>query len=70
MLRQVVSSQIIHSIGYDSASRRLEIQFQNGWTYQYDDVPETVYRSLMTAPSHGRYLKRHIVDQFVTRRIK
>jgi len=70
VLRQVVSSQIIHSVGYDAAASRLEVQFQNGWIYQYDEVPESVFRTLMTEPSHGRYLKRHIVDQFVTRRVR
>jgi hypothetical protein len=69
VLRQVVSSQIIHTVGYDAMSSRLEVQFQNGWIYEYDDVPQSVHIALMTAPSHGRYLKRHIVDQFVTRRI-
>lgn len=70
MLRQVVSSQIILSVGYDSSLRMLEVEFRNGWTYQYDDLPESTYRDLMGASSHGRYLKRHIVDKFVTRRIK
>ncbi len=70
MLRQVVSSQIIHSVGYDAVARVLEVQFRNGWIYQYDDVPSATYAALMTAPSHGKYLKRHVVDGFVTRRIR
>lgn len=70
MLRQVVSSQIILSVGYDSSRSMLEVEFRNGWTYQYDDLPASVYKDLMGAPSHGKYLKRHIVDKFVTRRIR
>jgi hypothetical protein len=70
VLRQVVSSQSIHGVGYATESRNLEIQFRNGWIYEYDDVPETVYRALVSAPSHGKYLKRHIVDQYVTRRTR
>jgi hypothetical protein len=68
MLRQVVESQIIHSVGYNAASSMLEVRFRNGWTYEYDGVPEEVYRALMAAPSHGHYLKANIVDQYVTRR--
>lgn len=68
-MRVVVQSQIVRSIGFAAAERLLEIEFQNGWVYQYDDVPAAVYRALMAAESHGRYLHRHIVDQFPTRRI-
>lgn len=69
MLRQVVTSQIIHSVGYDAATESLEVQFQNGWVYRYDDVPVEIYRGLMSAESHGRFLKRKIVDKFVTTRL-
>jgi hypothetical protein len=69
MLRQVVTSQIIHSVGYDTEARTLEVQFRNGWVYRYGDVPAEIHRALMAADSHGRYLKRNIVDKFVTTRI-
>ena len=69
MLRQVVTSEIIDSVGYDAETLTLEVQFRNGWLYRYDDVPAEIYRALMSADSHGRYLKRNIVDQFVTTRI-
>lgn len=69
MLRQVVTSQIIHSVGYDAATSTLEVQFRNGWLYRYDDVPVETYRALMSADSHGRFLKRNIVDKFATTRV-
>jgi hypothetical protein len=68
VLRQVVSSQIISSVGYDSECRILEVEFRNGWIYEYDDVPPLVYQELMDAQSHGRYLHQNIVDKYVTRR--
>jgi hypothetical protein len=70
VLRQVVSSEIIHSVGYDAASSTLEIQFRNGWVYEYEGVPQVVYRELMAAASHGKYLKRNIVDKYVTTRTR
>lgn len=70
MLRQIVQSQIIKSVGYDRESLVLEVEFQNGWIYEYEEVPLSVYSALMRANSHGRYLKRHIVDDFVTRRTR
>lgn len=70
LLRQVVTSEIILSVGYDAVSRTLEVQFRNGWIYRYDSVPEAVYRAFMSAPSHGKYLKRNIVDKFSTTRVR
>lgn len=69
-LRQVVESQIIKSIGYDKATAILEVEFRNGWVYEYDDVPKAIHRAFLDAPSHGKYLKRNIVDRFVTRRTR
>ncbi|XVX21462.1 KTSC domain-containing protein [Actinomycetota bacterium] len=70
MLRQVVESQIIHSVGYDADSMVLEVQFRNGWVYRYEAVPRDVFQAFMSAPSHGKYLKRYIVDDYVTHRIR
>lgn len=66
----MVVSQIIRSVGYDVESGRLEVEFTNGWMYEYEDVPASLYRSLMSAESHGRFLHKHIRDQFVTRRTR
>jgi len=60
MDRQSVSSSNIASIGYDADSETLEIEFLNGGVYQYFDVPEREYESLMAAGSHGSYLARSI----------
>lgn len=70
MLRQVVSSQIILSVGYDSDADVLEVEFKNRWVYRYAGVPEDVYRALMAAPSHGKFLKARIVDHYPTVRIR
>ena len=70
MLREVVDSQIILSVGYDAEESVLEIEFRNRWVYRYEAVPASIHRELMGAPSHGKYLKRHIVDRFETTRIR
>lgn len=38
----------------------LEIEFSSGKRYTYKNVPETVYRELMAAPSAGRYFHYHV----------
>lgn len=64
------SSEIIASIGYERRSELLEVEFRNGWIYEYDAVPVDVYNGLMDADSHGHFLKPFIVDQFTTRRTR
>lgn len=60
MNRQSVTSSNIASIGYDTNSQTLEVEFLNGGVYQYFDVPQHVYEGLMNADSHGQYLARNI----------
>ena len=60
MKRTPVSSSNLASVGYDSASRTLEIEFNNGYVYRYNDVSESVHRDLMSASSHGRYFNANI----------
>ncbi len=66
MDRQVVTSDNLHSVGYDPATLTLEIQFRKtGDVYQYFDVPEHIHRGLMDADSHGKYFHRHIRGSFL-----
>ncbi len=70
MLRQRVSSSNIASIGYDSSTLTLEVEFNSGSIYQYSNVPVRVYNALMTASSHGTYLNNFIKDVFRYRQIR
>jgi len=47
MVRQLVSSTNVRSIGYDDATDTLAVEFHSGGIYQYFDVPKTVYAALM-----------------------
>lgn len=60
MERQHVSSSNLKAVGYDSATKTLEIEFLNGGLYQYSGVHESVYQALMSASSHGQYFDSHI----------
>lgn len=68
MQRTPVSSSNIASIGYES--RTLEIEFHSGGIYQYDGVPESIHRGIMSAPSHGQYFHQHIKDVYPYRKIR
>jgi hypothetical protein len=53
MRREAVESTTMRSVGYESKSKILEIEFQSGELYQYLDVPEMVHKRLLRAKSKG-----------------
>jgi lysyl-tRNA synthetase, class II len=58
------SSAFIQSLDYDAEKKILRIEFNNGSIYQYNDVPETVYKEMKETPSVGQYFNTHIRDQY------
>lgn len=64
MPRRPVRSSNIASIGYDSNTNTLEVEFLNGAVYQYYGVPKAVYEGLMNASSHGSFLAAHIKGRY------
>jgi hypothetical protein len=69
MLRQKVKSSNLKSIGYDEKKQLLEIEFQNGVVYQYEELPSLIYKTLMKSESHGRYFMAAIRPNFKGRLI-
>ncbi|KTD92229.1 KTSC domain-containing protein [Pseudoalteromonas sp. H71] len=63
MERLAVHSSNIISVGYDSDTQTLEVEFNSG-IYQYFDVPEHIYDELLNAGSLGSYLHNNIKDNF------
>jgi hypothetical protein len=64
MDRESVSSSNLLSVGYDSSTMTLEVEFHDGGVYQYFDVPEDEHSGLMSAASHGSYLAAHIKGRY------
>lgn len=60
MERTPVSSSNVASIGYDSESATLEVEFNDGSVYQYFDVPAHEAEGLVNASSVGSYLAAQI----------
>jgi hypothetical protein len=69
MKRTPVSSSNIASIGYDAATRTLEVEFNDGSVYHYFGVPQSEYAGLMAAGSHGSYLAQHIKGSYSYSRV-
>lgn len=56
MLRQLVSSSRITSVGW--SNNTLEVEFKNGTIYQYHGVSESEYHSFMNSSSLGSALSK------------
>ena len=70
MHRQAVNSSNIRSIGYETTTQTLEIEFHGGRIYQYSGVGYAVYQGLMSATSKGSYFHSHIKDKYPFTRIE
>lgn len=69
MIRNPIPSSTIASIGYDSDSETLEIEFTNGSIYQYFNVPTGLNDQLMAAPSKGQFLHVYIKNGYPYSRV-
>lgn len=58
--RVPVASSDLVSVGYDTTTGTLEIEFRNGAVYEYLRVPGCVHAGLMSAASHGRFFNQQI----------
>lgn len=64
MLREVVSSSSIRSLGYDARTQTLEVEFVSGSVYRYASVPKDVWAALRKAESKGKFFQRYVRDTF------
>lgn len=65
-----VRSSNVLSIGYDLSTNTLEICYRSGGTYQYLNVPSSVYNNLMNAYSKGGYLADFIKPFYRYRKVR
>jgi curved DNA-binding protein CbpA len=56
-------------LDFEYKSQILKVQFTDGNTYEYFDVPKAVYTKLINSDSPGRFARRHIFNAYVYRSI-
>jgi hypothetical protein len=69
MERMPIKSENLLAIDYDPQQKVITVTFKGGVIYLYYDVPEKVYRALITAESKGIYFSEHIRDQYACEQI-
>lgn len=62
--RQPVKSRILRSVGYDSSTKILEIEFQTKLVYQYLGVPPKTFADLMHSDEIGKYFSEKVRPKF------
>jgi hypothetical protein len=62
-----VNSSSVRSVGWSDGT--LELEYVNGSTYQYYDVPQTTYAGLLAAASIGEYVNTHIKPYYDYREV-
>ena len=70
MINQMVLSTEIEWIGYEQKRNMLQVEFIEGGTYQYDNVPSVVYEDFLNAPSHGRFFETEIKGHYPFRKVR
>lgn len=69
MNREYVDSSMITSVGYDSGSAVLEIEFKSdGAIWQYYDVSEYVFNEFLSG-SLGKYFHSNIKNVYTGHRV-
>ena len=69
MQRKRVNSSKVRSVGYDEASKTLEVEMSNGQVYQYVGVYPEVYRRFMAAPNPTAFFDDKIDEEYTGRRV-
>ena len=69
MQRKRVNSSKLRSVGYDEATRTLEVELSNGQLFQYSGVYPEVHRRLMAAPNPTSFFDDKIAEEYTPKRV-
>lgn len=59
-----VDSSNVDQVGYDADEMELHVQFRDGSTYVYQQVPLELFEGLLSADSKGSFLNREIKNTY------
>jgi Na+/citrate or Na+/malate symporter len=62
-------STVIADMNYNAGSSILRIRFVSGLIYEYQKVPEKIFRAMQRAGSKGNFLNRYIKGNYDYKKI-
>src|SRR4051794_39058015 len=69
VVRIPVRSSSIKSVGFDSATCVMEVEFQDGEIYHYCEVPNALYEALIASTSIGLKFNESVRNEYVCVRV-
>lgn len=59
-----IKSSNIKRAEYDTESKKLMVEFNNGFKYEYDEVPHQVFTKFRMAESQGKFFTSDISKKY------
>ena len=64
-----IQSSNVKKTEYDTETKKLVVEFNNGQKYEYNDVPHQVYTQLRMAESQGKFFSSKIVKTYTHKKL-
>jgi hypothetical protein len=68
-IKNEIKSSNIKSTEYDTESKDLVVEFNNGAKYKYNNVPHQVYTKFRLAESQGKFFTTDIAKQYSYKKV-
>ena len=63
-IKNEIKSSNIKLTEYDTESKKLVVEFNNGFKYEYDEVPHQTYTKFRISESQGKFFTTEIAKKF------
>lgn len=64
-----IKSSNIKRTEYDTETKKLITEFNNGFKYEYNDVPHQVYTAFRSAQSQGKFFTTDIQKKYTYKKL-
>lgn len=64
-----IQSTNIKKTEYDTETKKLVVEFSNGFKYEYDNVPHQLYTQFRMSESQGKFFSTNISKTFKYKKI-
>lgn len=68
-IKNQIKSSNIKSTEYDTETKKLVVEFNNGAKYEYDEVPHQIYTKFRLAESQGKFFTTDIAKKYQYKKV-
>ena len=65
-----IKSSNIKKTEYDTETKKLVVEFNNGFKYEYENVPHQIYTKFRMAESRGKFFTTDISNTFKYKKLQ